>query len=291
MKASFLKITFDSQSPFHCELIDLPYFNHPWHFHPELELTLILESDGIRYVGDHTSRFTKGDLVLLGSNLPHLWQNDNEHIENSKKRSRAIVLQFPKDLIGDVFKNSIDLKPITDLFISAERGLLFSKKISKQATPMLLEISKQSGPRRWAIIFDLLCLLTETIDYDVLVDSGYHPILKTRDNLVMNKLYEHVRNNFKHKITLQEMAEMAHLSKPAFCRYFKKKTSKSFFDFLNEYRIGNAKKMLQDNSSLSIGEIAFHSGFPNIQHFNAQFKKLEEITPTQYRKRWVGNIL
>ena len=100
MKASFLKIFFDSGRPFHCEYLDLPHFDHPWHFHPELELTLILESDGIRYVGDHTGRFKEGDLVLVGSGLPHLWQNEKTHIEDAHKRSRAIVLQFPEELLA-----------------------------------------------------------------------------------------------------------------------------------------------------------------------------------------------
>ncbi|UII74765.1 AraC family transcriptional regulator [Flagellimonas sp. HMM57] len=283
MKASLVKITFDSESPFHCEYLDLPYFDHPWHFHPELELTLILESDGIRYVGDHTTRFSSGDLVLLGSNLPHLWQNDSDQSKDSTKRSRAIVLQFPKDFIGRIFKEYRALKPIANLFRLAERGVSYSSNISKQVAPMLLEINKQSGLKRWAIIFEMLCVLTETDDYEILAGPYYQPILKNSDTMVMNRLYEHVRIHFKHKITLQEMAEMAYLSKPAFCRYFKRKTSKSFFEFLNEYRIGHAKKMLRDNFSLSIGYIAAQSGFPSIQHFNAQFKKLEGITPKQYR--------
>ena len=101
MKASLVKITFDPDSLLHCEYFDLPYFDHSWHFHPELELTLILESEGTRYVGDHTANFSSGDLVLLGSDLPHLWQNDIGQMDIESKRSRAVVLQFSKDFVGD----------------------------------------------------------------------------------------------------------------------------------------------------------------------------------------------
>ena len=152
---------------------------------------------------------------------------------------------------------------------------------------MLLEITKQSGLKRWSIFFDVLCLLTETKDYQLLAGAHYHPNLKTTDTIVMNRIYEYVRIHFKRKITLSEIAEIGHLSKPAFCRYFKRKTSKSFFEFLNEYRIGQAKKILRDHSSIPIGNIAAQSGFPSVQHFNAQFRKLENITPKQYRKKWM----
>jgi len=283
MKASFYKIIFDTKSPLHCSYIDLPVFDHPWHFHPEFELTLILESDGIRYVGDHTSRFKEGDLVLLGPNLPHIWQNNKEHLENSKRKSRAIVLQFPDDFIKRVFADTIELQTLVELFKQAERGVSFSKKTSTQITPLLMDIHKRDGLRKWSAVFNLLSELTEASEYGLLASPGYTPHLSNRDFDLMNQMFDHIRNNIENKISLQEMANMACLTKPSFCRLFKQKTGKSFFAFLNEYRINNAKRMLLEDRRGSIGHIARKSGFPSVQHFNSKFKEFNNgLTPSQY---------
>lgn len=285
MKASFYKIVFDRETPLQCTYIDLPAFDHPWHFHPELELTLILESGGIRYVGDHTARFKAGDLVLLGPNLPHLWLNNKELLDDSERRSRAIVLQFPPDFMNSIFKEAIELKPLVQLFKLAERGISFSTRTSNQISPVLLRIDETKGLRRWSAMFDLLSQLTEAVDYELLASPSYLPQLTSRDSDLMNRIFRHIGNNIENKITLQEMADIACLTRPSFCRFFKQKTGKSFFAFLNEYRINNAKRMLLENRRLPIAEIAMVSGFPSVQHFNAKFKVLNDgLTPSQYKK-------
>jgi AraC-like DNA-binding protein len=286
MKASFHKIIFDKETLFRCTYIDLPVFDHPWHFHTaELELTLILESEGIRYVGDHTSRFKAGDLVLLGPNLPHLWLNSIESLDDSEIGSRAIVLQFPQDFLGNIFRDSIELKPLVRLFKLAERGISFSAKTSDQISPLLLDIYKRRGLRKWSAIFELLFQLTETDDYELLASPGYLPQLTSGDCSLMDQIFLHIRNNIENKITLQEMADIACLTRPSFCRFFKQKTGKSFFAFLNEYRINNAKRMLLEDRRSPIGHIALKSGFPSIQHFNTKFKEQNDgLTPSQYKK-------
>lgn len=285
MKASFVKVLFDSNNLFQCEYVDLPYFDHSWHFHPELELTLILESSGIRYVGNHVTRFKKGDLVLIGSNLPHLWHNEKQDLKNSTTRSRAIVIQFSKNFINHLFQNSIEINALKTLFNNAEKGIVFSENISNLLTTSLLKVYKEKGLKKWELVFKILDVLANTNDYKLLCGSDYHPKLVLKDNDIMNKIFIHIRNNIENKIELETIAEIACLSKPSFCRYFKKKTSKTFFTFLNEYRIGFAKKMILENTDLSIGNIALKSGFPSIQHFNSKFKELNNVTPSEYRKK------
>ena len=288
MKASYYKIIFDKETPFRCTYIDLPVFEHPWHFHPELELTLILESEGVRYIGDHTSRFKEGDLILVGSNLPHLWLNDKTLLADGVRRSRRITLQFPGDFMSRFFKDAIELQPLIQLFKLAERGISFSEETSRQIAPQLLEINKKKGLPKWAAVFDLLAQLTEARNYDLLASPGYLPQFTNRDCDLMNQIFQHIGSNIENKITLQEMADMACLTKPSFCRFFKHKTSKSFFTFLNEYKINIAKRMLLEDQPLPISLIAQKSGFASVQHFNSKFKELtNEITPSQY-KRLIG---
>ncbi|SMG41278.1 AraC family transcriptional regulator [Arenibacter troitsensis] len=288
MKASFYKIIFDKETPFRCTYIDKPKFDHPWHFHPEFELTLILESEGIRYIGDHISGFKAGDLILVGSNLPHLWmnnENEKDHLDNNGNRSRRITLQFPLNFMDIIFKDAEELEPLAQLFKLAERGISFSNKTSIEIAPLLLDINKRKGLRKWVAVFNLLFQLTEAKDYTLLASNGYTPQLNTKDSDLMNRIFDHIRNNLENKISLQDMADMACLTKPSFCRLFKQKTGKSFFVFLNEYRINNAKRMLLEDKRLSISHIAHKSGFPSIQHFNSKFKELNNgLTPSQYTK-------
>ncbi|TQO38450.1 AraC-like DNA-binding protein [Arenibacter algicola] len=288
MKASFYKIIFDKETPFRCTYIDKPVFDHPWHFHPEYELTSILQSEGIRYIGDNTSSFKAGDLVLVGSNLPHLWMNNENkkpNFDDNADRSRRITLQFPLDFMNNMFKDAEELEPLAQLFKLAERGIAFSPKTSSEISPLLLDINKRKGLRKWVAIFNLLFQLTEAKDYTLLASQGYTPQLGTKDSDMMNQIFDYIRNNIENKISLQEMADMACLTKPSFCRLFKQKTGKSFFVFLNEYRINNAKRLLLKNKQYSIGYIAQKSGFTTSQHFNSKFKELNNgLTPSQYLK-------
>ena len=288
MKASFYKIIFDKTTPFRCTYIDKSAFDHPWHFHPEYELTLILESEGVRYIGDHTASFKAGDLVLLGSNLPHLWMNNNdEEVDSDDKegRSRRITLQFPLNFMSTIFKDAEELEPLSHLFKLAERGISFSKKTSSEIAPLLLDINKRKGLRKWVAVFNLLFQLTESENYTLLASNGYTPQLSNKDSDLMNQIFDYIRINIEKKISLQEMADIACLTKPSFCRLFKQKTGKSFFVFLNEYRINNAKRMLLENKFQSIANIAQKSGFSTSQHFNLKFKELNNgLTPSKYLK-------
>lgn len=288
MKASFYKIIFDKETPFRCTYIDCPSFDMPWHFHPELELTLILASEGVRYIGDHTSRYKSGDLVLIGSNLPHMWVNNkNEFVnkEDQAYRSKRITLQFPPDFMHTIFKDAQELQPLVHLFKLAERGISFNQKTSDLIRPLFLDINNKKGLRKWIAVFNLLFELTEAENYKFLASPGYLPQLTSKDFSLINIIFSHIQTNFNEKITLQEMADMACLTKPSFCRLFKQKTGKSFFVFLNEYRINYAKRLLLETKGESINTIAIHSGFPTIQHFNKKFKEFNNgATPSQFLK-------
>jgi AraC-like DNA-binding protein len=289
MKASFYKIVFDKETPFRCTYIDVPSFDMPWHFHPEFELTLILESEGVRYIGDHTSRYKPGDLVLVGSNLPHMWVNNKHRLGDGGSevhRSKRITLQFPPDFMNNMFKNAQELQPLVNLFKLAQRGISFSEETSNFIKPLFLDINNKKGLRKWIAVFNLLFELTEVKEYRFLASPGYLPQLTRKDYNLVNKVFSYIENNFHNKITLQEMADMACITKPSFCRLFKQKTGKSFFVFLNEYRINYAKRLLLDTKNESINTIAIHSGFPTIQHFNKKFKLFNGgLTPSQFLKK------
>jgi AraC-like DNA-binding protein len=106
------------------------------------------------------------------------------------------------------------------------------------------------------------------------------------DSYLIKKVLEHVSENFKNQIRLDDVAQLANMSESAFSRYFKKRTRKTFSNFLTDIRIEYACKMLQ-NDKLSISQIAFDSGFYNLSNFNRQFKAIKKITPLAYRMNYL----
>lgn len=284
MKPSFYKILFDRETPFRCTYIDKLSFDHPLHFHPEIELTLILESEGVRYIGDNTSNFCQGDLILIGSNLPHIWIN--EKVKNKTSRSRRITLQFPPALINTMFTHADELEPVAQLFQLADRGVCFSDKTSKEIEPLLLAVHENKGLPKWICVFELLLKLTQVKEFKLLASPGYQTNLTGKDMDRMNLIFQYIRNNIENKITLDEIADIACLTKPSFCRLFKQKTGKSFIIFLNEFRINHAKRMMLEGKQITIGRIAQKSGFNSVQHFNVKFKRYNDgLTPTEYLKK------
>lgn len=182
---SFYKIIFDKATPFRCTYIDQPTFDHPWHFHPAIELTLILESEGIRYIGDNTSNFYKGDLILIGSNLPHIWINE----KNKISRSKRITLQFPKNFMNGLFNSAEELEPLANLFKLAERGIYFPNRISSKVENLLLTIHESKGLPRWIKVFELLKLLIEVEDYKILASPNYQANFSDKDINRMNRIF------------------------------------------------------------------------------------------------------
>ena len=93
-------------------------------------------------------------------------------------------------------------------------------------------------------------------------------------------------SNFHREISLQEIANVSHMSPTAFCRYFKSRTQKSFTQFLNELRVGHASKLLHDKS-YSISDVCYESGFNNFTNFNKFFKAITKETPSNYRRKLI----
>ncbi len=287
MKASLKRIVFDGQTPFRCSYSDLPNYNHKLHYHDNgLELTLILEGSGTRFVADNVADFHSGDLVLLGPNLPHLWLNMKKSFDKNETFYRRATLHFSKDFIDKVFSESMELMPLINLFKMSKRGIGFSKKTSRIIKPLLFHICNiRGGLRKWSVIFDIFYHLSEANSFDLLGSPGYCLHNDISNNQVFDKIFQYVENNKEKKITLKEIAEMAFLTKSSFCRFFKQKTGKPFFVFLNEFRINHARKLLIEDNDLQISEIAIRSGFPSVQYFNSKFKEYNKgLTPLQYLK-------
>lgn len=259
------------------------FFDFPVHFHPELELNFILNGQGVRrIVGDSLEEIDDMELVLVGSNLSHGW--DQYHCES--KNIREITIQFHHDLFDEKFLQRRIMKPIKDMFAAASHGILFSRETTTLLSPRIQMVSKLDGIDYFMELLSLLYDLSRSRNQRLLSTSKIH--LENFENSdQLKKLYDFVQENYTNKITLDEMAEMLNMSSVSFNRFIKKRTGTTFIGYLNDVRIGYASRWLIEKD-LSISEIAYRTGFNSIANFNRVFKKLKGSTPTQYRMDFSG---
>lgn len=280
MKALFEKILADEGSSFLTRYVALPQFDAPLHYHPEYELTFIVKGQGKRFVGDHVTNFEAGDLVLLGSNLPHFWRSDTNP-KHHEELHEAVVIQFSTAFVNHILSNLPECKSIITLLNSAKSGIQFPDTLA----PFIWKVFETEGVTRLLALISALEQLSICEDYELLASEGFSIKPDETENERMRKILEFTLENFKEDISLDTIAEIANLTVPSFCRYFKSRTRKTYVYFLNEIRLSNARKMLMDNQ-LDISQISIECGFQNLSHFHRIFKNQTGVTPLVYRRRF-----
>ncbi|WP_298368465.1 AraC family transcriptional regulator [uncultured Lutibacter sp.] len=248
-----------------------------WHFHPELELIYVNKAKGKRHIGSHLSYFNNSQLILIGANLPHSGFTDGFTTNGTET-----VIQFKEDFLGENFVNLPEMTLVKSLFAKAKKGILFNIEAKKEIGPKIEDLINYNGIDRIIHFLEILKDLARTKDYSLLNVDGFAFEIEPQDNKKIDIIFNFVSNNFKRSIPLDEIAEKVSMTVPAFCRYFKKSTNKTFTQFVNEFRIVHATKLLADSQS-SITEICFESGFNNFSHFNKLFKKFTGQSPLKYR--------
>ena len=251
-----------------------------WHYHPEIELVYIERGSGKRHVGNHISYYKHGDLLLIGSNVPHYG-----FTERFTERNVEVILQFKPDFLGAQMADVVEMGKIADLLDRAQHGLSFSGAARRKVGVFLNAMSVMNQFDRMLSTLQILDVLSRSEDYDILNVSKVTLQAQQQDAGRMKLIYRHVRLNFQQEITLQEMAELTHMTVPSFCRYFKQKTGRTFTQFVNEFKVIHACKLLSE-TGYSIANICFECGFNNFSHFNKQFKSVTGESPSAYRAQF-----
>lgn len=258
-------------------------FDFPIHFHPEYELNFISNGKGVnRVVGDSIEEIDDVELVLVGPNLHHGWLNS----KCESKEIREITIQFHENLFNSELLSRRIMKPIKDMFDRSIHGILFSKKVSIEIFERISQVSKLDSMDYFLELISILHDLANSRNQRLL--STY---TITRDSFEnsdkIKRIYEYVQENFEKKISLAEVSNLVNMSQVSFNRFMKKRTGKTFVDYVNDVRIGYAAIKLIEKD-VSISEIAFNCGFNNIANFNRVFKKSKNCTPSQYRNDFSG---
>lgn len=258
-------------------------FDFPIHFHPEFELNFIFNGKGVRrVVGDSLEEIEDIELVLVGPNLVHGWQ-----LHNCKsKKIHEITLQFHNDLFDEKMLERRIFKPIKDLFIRSSHGILFSEKIANDLKPRLMNLSKIDSIDYFMELISILQDLANSRKQRLLSTQSTNN-KKFENSSQIKKVYEYIHENFNRKISLDEISQLVNMSSVSFNRFIKKRTGKTFIEYTNDTRISYATRWLIE-TDLSISEISFKCGFNNIANFNRVFKKVKNITPSEFREEFEG---
>lgn len=281
MKAVFEQVKSDPSKVLLVRHFRIPQFDAPFHFHPEYELTLIVKGEGQRFVGKQVDDFSDGDLVFLGSHLPHCWINHQK--ENQTELSEAIVVQFNQYFLGEDFINLNEFVAIKMFLDKSKAGFDIQGNDKMKITARLFEMMIASPTQQILILLDILDRLSSAVQLKPIDISFAENDFKVSETNRFQKVFSYLITHYKEDISLAEIAEIADLSPTSFCRYFKSITQQSFVEVLLEFRIKQACHLLL-NTDMAIREIAFQSGFCDIPYFNRIFKKKKGISPKQYKK-------
>jgi AraC-like DNA-binding protein len=284
-KAFFESIEPAPDASFAYKHFKLPSFPFLWHFHPEVELTLILRGRGRRFVGDNIAPFAEQDLVLLGSNLPHTWRSD-ERVRKSRGRSdcHSIVLQFRPDFFGSAILTPMhELRSIAELLERARVGLQFSGNVREKASDALYAMEGLPPLRRLTMLLEILDVLAHDRRAKPLSSAGFRPAVANWDQKRITQVCGLLNREFTRPIKLAEGADLVGLSVSAFARFFHRATGKHFTAYLTELRIGRACELMIETEK-KIATIAHESGFENLSNFNRAFQRNKGTTPREFRK-------
>lgn len=266
---------------FHCEVVRGPGYGATWHFHPEFQITLVLKSTGYRLVGDNITPLAPGDLVLVGSNLPHVWQQD---AGGGRTAVHAIVVRFLDTLLGRDFLEIPEAAAVKRLLKRAARGLRVKGRTRDAVAEQLQRLVEAKGLSRIAALLAILELLTQSRELQPIASAGFVPSLSSEDQGRMARVTAHIHAHLTGEIDRAGVARAAHLSEGAFSRFFKLRTGKTLPEYVNELRVGRACRLLADEPR-KVTDIALDCGFRNLANFNRRFREITRLTPRDYRRQ------
>lgn len=280
VKPSFevIEPSFGSSFTYKSYLQNANISTHHWHYHPEVEIVYINGGSGKRQIGSHISNYNDGDLLLIGSNLPHCGFTDH-----TTGNTRETVIHMKPDFLGIDFMMLPETKNFISLFDRARRGITFGAETKKALGDKIESMENMMPFERLLCLIEVLNYLEQTGDHKVLNAKGFALETQMQDNDRINMVFNYVKDNFKTPIALDDIADRTSMTVPSFCRYFKKMTRKTFVQFVNEYRVVHACKLLAD-STMSIADVCYESGFNNFSHFNKSFKEVTGSSASHYRQ-------
>ncbi|KIA91115.1 transcriptional regulator [Pedobacter kyungheensis] len=284
MKPHLLNVSTNSVDSFSARRDIMPDVNNLWHYHAALELIYIKKGRGTQFIGDSIKNFNDGDVVLLGSNLPHYWRFDPEFFETTDGEPVDVyAVHFKEEFLGKDFLNLPENQEIKRIFAQAKQGIKLEGAAKDKIATLMPQIIEATGTMRIIRLLEVLTVIANCSEKNILVSLGFKPNFLENEKDRIQSIYNYTISNYKKKIELKEIAAVAKISPNSFCKFFKTKSRKTYTQFLNEIRVGQACKLLIEND-LTVKEICYDCGFYNFTSFHKYFREITGKSPLKYQQ-------
>lgn len=286
MKPQLLKIAKGLDKSFSVRRDQVPYVNNRWHFHSEVELIHFKVGEGTQFIGDNIKRFNDGDVVLIGSNLPHYIRFDDKFfVDEACESADVSVCHFSENFLGENFLELPENNNLKTFLAKARRGILIMGEAKNKVPALLNQLIFAEGTERILILLEALSVISNCKDIEILSSIGFQPEFEMNEGERINAVYDFTQKNFNRKIQLKEVAGVANISQNSFCRYFKSRTRKTYSQYIIELRVGYACKLLIENR-LCLKQLCYESGFNNFTSFHKYFKMITGKSPLNYQREF-----
>ena len=271
----------------HLQEDKLPHFYGHLHRHTEIQITWVINGEGTLIAGNNMQRFQSGDLFVIGANQPHLFKSDPSYFDETNQQGiHSLNIFFnPAGFISQLL-DFPEMRSIKKFVNSSGFGMQASEKDAAKLAEHFLKIRNSTAGFRLAYFIELLQVMANLKKWKYLSTESFEYAISDSEGLRMNDIYQYTMEHFTENITLEQIAAVVYLTPQSFCRYFKKHTSKTYINFLNEVRINEACKRFMEMDFDSISTIAYQSGFNNVVTFNRVFKSITGKAPREYIKEY-----
>jgi AraC-like DNA-binding protein len=251
-------------------------FDFPVHHHPEFEINYVENATGTRIVGESVTPYNGVDLVMTGPNIYHSWQSETGGAE------LVVTIQFQKDLLPANFQNKKLLTTIKEMLERSERGLEFGADTIKLLAPRIKSLINENGFNSFLDFLTILHEMSISNDQKILCSQTFSPNMDMFKSRRIRMACDYISKNYQNKIMINDVALLIGMTNSSFCHFFKKRTGKSFVDYLNDVRIGHAAVQMIETTK-TISEVCYNCGFNNVSNFNRFFKAKKGLTPSEFR--------
>lgn len=288
MKPVFEKVPMGIGESLHCEVVKGRDYGTRWHFHPEHQLTLAVRSQGHRLVGDHLGALEDGDVVLVGSNVPHVWHQ----AVDAGSEAEAVIVRFDEGFVGKEFMGKAEMEGVRALLRRAARGLVVQGKAREEVARRMLALPEEGRLERVVGLLAILARLASAKagEMKALASASYEPMLLSEDQDRMERVCAYIHLHYTEKVERRKLAALAALSEGAFSRFFHSRTGRTVPQYVNELRVGRACRLLLEFPGRTVSDVALDCGFDNLANFNRRFLAARGVAPSVFRKQWVTAV-
>ncbi|NAX20897.1 AraC family transcriptional regulator [Vibrio sp. V39_P1S14PM300] len=285
MKAQFEKVAYANNSSWRLLIRRLEAIPFEWHFHPEYELTLTLNSCGERYIGDQITAYGDADLTLLGPNIPHTWQSNR--VLDAEHPHTVYVLWFDQQWVNAVCQLFPEYRALQRLTTDASRGLHFPPQLVNELLPQFIALESASSARRLTLLLQILDALSHCGEYELLCSGQEGTMVESdqREQRQLSLLLEQIHEGYTESLLLEDLAQVVAMSESTLTRFFRRMMGMGVNQYITQVRLGKACSLLI-RSDWPVSVIAQQSGFVNQANFNRLFKKYKQMTPGGFRRKF-----